>query len=155
MVHTIRTYGEHRRSAFTEARVIRPLDLATHAIATAGLSLIPAISHEFVGADKLWMGMTVLEGGSSTGPHHHGENETGVYLVAGRMRVKWGERLESEAELEVGDLLFIPPHLPHEVLNESIDEPAVWVVVFSDGKVYVPLEPDINGLYQPDPNGDF
>ena len=155
MVHTTRVYSEYRSAAFTEARVIRPLELASHSIAAAGISLIPAISREFVGADKLWMGMTVLEGGSSTGPHHHGETETGVYLVAGRLRVRWGERLEFEAELEAGDLLFIPPHLPHEVLNESIDEPAVWVVAFSGGKVYIPLEPDINGIYQPDPSGVF
>jgi uncharacterized RmlC-like cupin family protein len=153
LLHTIRTHGEYSPSAFTEARVIRPLELASHAIAAAGISRIPAITHESVGADKLWIGMTVLEPGSGTGPHHHGENETGVYLVAGRLRLRWGERLESEAELEVGDLLFVPPHLPYEEINESVDEPAVWVVVLSDRQVYVPLEPDADGAYQPDPAG--
>jgi uncharacterized RmlC-like cupin family protein len=127
----------------------------SHAIAAAGISRIPAITHELVGADKLWIGITVLEPGSSTGPHHHADNETGVYLVAGRLRLRWGERLESEAELEVGDLLFVPPHLPHEEINESVDEPAVWVVVLSDRQVYVPLESDVNGVYQRDPTGAF
>jgi uncharacterized RmlC-like cupin family protein len=136
-----------------QARIIRPLELASHAIAAAGISRIPAITHELVGADKLWIGMTVLEPSSSTGPHHHGDNETGVYLVAGRLRLRWGERLESEAELEVGDLLFVPPRLPHEEINESIDKPAVWVVVLSNGQMYVPLEPDANGVYQLDPTG--
>ena len=86
---------------------------------------------------------------------HHGDNETGVYLVAGRLRLRWGVRLESEAELEVGDLLFVPPHLPHEETNLSVDEPAVWVMVLSDRQVCIPLEPDTEGAYQQVSTGDF
>jgi uncharacterized RmlC-like cupin family protein len=153
MFHSVLTDGEQVQTIHHRARVIRPLELVSHAIAAAGISRIPAITHELVGAEKLWIGMTVLEPGSSTGPHHHGDNETGVYLVAGRLRLRWGERLESEAELEVGDLLFVPPHLPHEEINQSVDEPAVWVVVLSDRQVYVPLESDANGVYQQDTTG--
>ena len=78
------------RDVSAGARVIRPLELVSHAIATAGISQIPAITHELVGADKLWIGMTVLEPGAGTGPHHHGDNETGIYVVAGRVRLRWG-----------------------------------------------------------------
>jgi len=154
LFHSILTDGEQGLTNLNSARVIRPLELVSHAIAAAGISRIPAITHELVGADKLWIGMTVLEPGSNTGPHHHGDNETGVYLVAGRLLLRWGMRLESEAELEVGDLFFVPPHLPHEEINLSVDEPAVWVVVLSDRQVYVPLEPSADGEYHRDPTGD-
>jgi uncharacterized RmlC-like cupin family protein len=131
----------------TGARVIRPLELASHAVSSAGISRLAAITHELVGADKLWIGMTVLEPGSTTGPHHHGENETGVYLIAGRIRLRWGNRLEEETDLEVGDLAFLPPGLPHEEINPSPEEPAVWVVVWSVRQTFVPLERDAAGVY--------
>ena len=135
------------------ARVIRPLDLVSHALEVAGISRLPGITHELVGADKLWVGMTILEPGTRTGPHHHGDRETGVYLVAGQVRLRWGARLESESDLEVGDLAFVPPYLPHEEVNLSADEPAMWVVVWNDGQAFVPLTPDADGVYGPDPTG--
>jgi uncharacterized RmlC-like cupin family protein len=136
-----------------EARIIRPLELVSHAIEAAGVSRLPAITHELVGADKLWIGMTVLEPGASTGPHHHGDRETGVYVVAGRVSLRWGPRLESVDELEVGDLTFVPPHLPHEEVNPSADEPAVWVVVWDGHGVCVPLMPNADGVYGPESVG--
>jgi uncharacterized RmlC-like cupin family protein len=142
-----RTDDGQTRLKHADARVIRPLELVSHAIAAAGVSRIPAITHELVGADKLWIGMAVLEPGTGTGPHHHGDNETGVYLVAGRVRLRWGMRLEAEAELEVGDLAFLPPSLPHEEINASPDEAAVWVVVWNARQVFVPLERDADGVY--------
>jgi len=148
MAHLIPTVGESGRSVRPEPHVIRPLELVSHAVAAAGVSRLPAITHELVGAEKLWVGMTILEPGAGIGPHHHGDNETGVYLVAGRVRLRWGERLESEAELEVGDLVFLPPRLPHRELNPSADEPAVCVVVWGDHQVSVPLEPDADGVYR-------
>lgn len=155
MFHSVLTNGELRQAVHNQVRVIRPLELVSHAITADGISRIPAITHELVGADKLWIGMTVLEPGLSTGPHHHGDNETGVYLVAGRLRLRWGTHLESEAELEVGDLLFVPPYLAHEEINQSMDEPVVWVVVLSGRQEYVPLDPVANGVYRRDPTGDF
>jgi uncharacterized RmlC-like cupin family protein len=134
-------------------RVIRPLDLVSHAIHTAGVSRLPGITHELVGANKLWVGMTVLEPGMRTGPHHHGDHETGVYLVAGRVCLRSGPRLESETELTAGDLMFLPPNLAHDESNPSANEAAVWVVFWDGGKTHVPLVADADGNYGPDPLG--
>jgi len=100
------------------------------------------------------MGMTILEPGVATGPHHHGDRETGIYLVSGRLRLRSGPRLESVAELEVGDLAFLPPYLPHEEVNPSPDEAAVWVVVWNNHLIHVPLVPDADGTYDPDLTSD-
>jgi uncharacterized RmlC-like cupin family protein len=138
--------GNQTQPGGHEARIIRPLELVSHAIASAGITRIPAITHELVGANELWIGMTVLEPDSATGPHHHGNRETGIYLVAGRLRLHWGPRLESVSELEVGDLVFLPPHTPHAEVNPSSDEAAVWVVLRSDHLVHVPLVPGADGV---------
>ena len=42
-----------------------------------------AISGELTGARSLWMGRTELPPGVNSGDHHHGESETGIYVVAG------------------------------------------------------------------------
>lgn len=131
-----------------ELRVIRPLELASHARrANAGVSRLEGITHELVGADQLWVGMTVLEPGRGTGPHHHGALETGMYVVSGRVRLRWGSRLESETEMEVGDLIFVPPMMPHQEINCSTDEPAIWMVVWGGRREIVRLGPDESGVY--------
>jgi uncharacterized RmlC-like cupin family protein len=86
------------------------------------------------------MGMTTLEPGTGTGPHRHGDSETGIYLVSGRIRLRWGERLESGAELDAGDIAFVPPRVPHEETNLSANEAAVWVVVRSRRHGFRPSE---------------
>jgi uncharacterized RmlC-like cupin family protein len=130
-----------------EARIIRPLELVSHAREAAGVSEFPAITHELVGSEQLGVGLKILEPMVTSEPHHHGDRETGLYVVSGRLWLRWGSRLESVAELEVGDLAFLPPFLPHEEINPSPDEAAVWVVVWNDQLIHVPLVPDADGVY--------
>ena len=127
----------------------RPLELAARARAMRGVSRMSAITHELVGAETMWVGITILEPGTTTEPHHHGDHETGVYVLAGRIRLRWGARLESEAELEAGDLAFVPPNLPHREVNPSPDEPAVWLVMWNASRVHVPLVAAADGTYGP------
>lgn len=131
------------------ARIIRPLELVSRSVSSDGIARLPAISHELVGSDRLWVGMTILEPCASTGPHHHGDRETGVYVVAGRLRLRSGPRLEALAELGIGDLAFLPPYLPHEEENPSPDEPTVWVVVRNERDTFIPLVADAEGFYGP------
>jgi uncharacterized RmlC-like cupin family protein len=69
--------------------------------------------------------------------HHHGPLETVVYVLSGRSRVRWGARLEHEADLEAGDFLLIPPYLPHQEINPSPDQATQWVVVRSGTEAVV------------------
>ena len=50
---------------------------------TSGMVRSAAISGDLVGAQALWMGRTVVLPGASSGDHHHGESETGIYVVSG------------------------------------------------------------------------
>jgi uncharacterized RmlC-like cupin family protein len=151
---TTHTLLAHERTASmpSEARIIRPLELASHSVATRGVTRMAAITHELVGAETMWVGLTILQPGTQTEPHHHGDHETGIYVLAGRVRLRWGTRLESEAELEDGDLAFVPPNLPHCEVNPSPDEPAVWLVIWNASKVHVPLVADADGMYVPEAN---
>jgi uncharacterized RmlC-like cupin family protein len=61
---------------------------------TSGMTRAAAITHARTGAEKLWAGTMVVQPDAKTGPHHHGELETVLYVVRGRVRMRWGDHLE-------------------------------------------------------------
>ncbi len=90
-----------------------------------------AITHARTGATKLWAGTVVVQPGARTGPHHHGELETVLYVVRGRARMRWGENLEFVDEAGPGDFIYVPPFVPHQEINARSDQPCECVVVRS------------------------
>ena len=60
-------------------RLIRADSLSPGTAQTTGMVRTAAISGDLVGAQALWMGRTVVRPGTSSGDHHHGESETGIY----------------------------------------------------------------------------
>ena len=73
---------------------------------------------------------TVLPG-AATGAHHHGDQETILYVLGVRARFRWGPRLEHVTEAGTGDFVLIPGGIVHQEINASADEPTTWVVVRS------------------------
>ncbi len=98
---------------------------------TPGMTRAAAITHARTGAAQLWAGTVVVKPDAKTGPHHHGELETVLYVVRGRARMRWGERLEFSDEAGPGDFIFVPPFVPHQEINARQDEPCEAVVVRS------------------------
>ena len=76
-------------------------------------------------------GTVVIHPDAKTGPHHHGELESVIYVVSGRARMRWGERLEFTAEAGPGDFIYVPPYVPHQEINASPDDSLSCVVVRS------------------------
>ncbi len=112
-------------------RIIRSGDLNTNTPQTPGMTRAEAISCARVGAQKLWAGTVVVQPNARTGPHHHGDLETVIYVVRGRARFRWGNRLEFVDEAGPGDFVYVPPYLPHQELNARKDEPVEAVIVRS------------------------
>jgi uncharacterized RmlC-like cupin family protein len=117
--------------------VIKPLDLDDQTPQTAGMHRLAAVSHVLVESKALWAGVMLAEPGTASSVHHHGPQETVVYVLSGPSRVRWGGRLEHEVDLEPGDFVFIPPFMPHQEINPSPDQPTQWVVVRSGGEAVV------------------
>src|SRR5271155_4408551 len=112
-------------------RIIRAGELDTNTPQTPGMTRAAAITHATAGASKLWAGTVVVEPNVKTSAHHHGEVETVLYIVRGRARFRWGERLEYFAEAGPGDFIFVPPFVPHQEMNASPEMPVEAVVVRS------------------------
>ncbi len=130
-------------------RVVKPLQFDGGTPQTPGMRRLAAVSHALVGSEKLWAGMMIGEPGVASAVHHHGEQETVVFVLSGRSKVRWGSRLEQEADQEAGDFLFIPPQVPHQEINPSTDQSVVWVVIRSAQEaVVVNLTPGPDGAYR-------
>ena len=129
-------------------RTVRHGQLDPNTAQTPGMHREAAISRASVGASKIWAGTVVIEPGAQTGPHHHGDLESVIYVVAGRARMRWGDRLEFASEAGPGDFIYVPPQVPHQEINASEDEPLSCVVVRSDQQPVV-VNLDIAAVQEP------
>jgi len=123
--------SEEADSKKSTLRIIRSGELDSNTPQTPGMTRADAISYAKVGAQKLWAGTVLVHPNAKTGPHHHGDLETVIYIVRGRARFRWGDRLEFVDEAGPGDFVYVPPYLPHQELNARKDQPVEAVIVRS------------------------
>lgn len=130
-------------------RVVPGDNLDANTAQTPGMDRKAAINFARVGAQKLWAGTVQIHANAKTGAHHHGPLESVIYVVRGRARMRWGERLEFMAEAGPGDFIYVPPYVPHQEINASRDELLECVLVRSDGKAVV-VNLDIEPIEKPE-----
>jgi uncharacterized RmlC-like cupin family protein len=121
-------------------RVIRAGELSGATAQTAGMTRSAAISGDLTGAQKLWMGRTELPPSVQSGDHHHGESETGIYVVSGTPVFVCRDPDTGELtrlETQPGDYVWVPPYVPHREENPSPDEQAVVVIARSTQEAIV------------------
>jgi uncharacterized RmlC-like cupin family protein len=128
-------------------RIVRSGELDTNTPQTPGMTRAAAITHALTGASKLWAGTVKVEPAARTAAHHHGELETVLYIVRGRARFRWGDRLEYVTEAGPGDFIYVPPFVPHQEMNARMDE-VVEAVVVRSGQEPIVVNLDIES---PDP----
>jgi uncharacterized RmlC-like cupin family protein len=110
-------------------RIIRPEDLDADTTQTPGMQRLAAISSKLVGAQGICAGITLIEKRAATGLHHHGNQETVIYVKSGQAQVRWGAHLQQDALVQPSSFAYIPAYLPHQELNPSSDTVSEWVVV--------------------------
>jgi uncharacterized RmlC-like cupin family protein len=130
-------------------RVIPGDKLDSNTAQTPGMSRAAAVNFARVGAEKIWAGTVTIHPNAKTGAHHHGPVESVIYVVKGRARMRWGERLEYVAEAGPGDFIYVPPYVPHQEINASPDEVLECVLCRSDGEA-VAINLDIEVVEKPE-----
>jgi len=129
--------------------VVRAIRPDQEVLTRQRLPYFVGISAQTVGASGLSMHLVVIPPGGRSEPHSHLAYETGIYVLEGRVRTRWGAALEHEVVSRAGDFLFIPPGMPHEAINLSDSEPARAVVARND-----PAEQDRVEPYSPTTGAD-
>ncbi len=127
-------------------RLIRADALSPGTAQTSGMVRTAAISGNLVGAQGLWMGRTEVLPGATSGDHHHGESETGIYVVSGHPVFVFrdpGSGSLVRLEASPGDYVWVPPHVPHREENPSPDTVAVVVIARSTQEAIVVNVPEL------------
>ena len=76
-------------------------------------------------------GYVELGPGLVSAVHHHGEAESGIYIISGDARFYSGDALDVGHDAHAGDFVWVPPHLVHVEMNTSQTEPVRMVVARS------------------------
>jgi uncharacterized RmlC-like cupin family protein len=108
---------------------IRAGQLSSDTAQTVGMMRSAAISGSTTGASRIWMGQNSVSPGANSGNHHHGESETGIYVVSGHPVFIYAEDgAEVRLATSPGDYVFVPPFVRHREENPNPDEEAVVIL---------------------------
>jgi len=122
--------------------VVHPAGFSSETQQTPGSLRMSAIAAMNGIASSQWAGIFVVEPSGQTGIHHHGEQDTIVYVLEGEACIRWGHFGEHSTAVGAGDFLHVPSWLPHQELNPSEEHPFRWVVVRSTPEPIVVNLPD-------------
>jgi len=86
------------------------------------------VSQATAGATNIYMGVFRVPAGARSRPHYHANCESAVYMLSGRLEVRWGDHLEQTVEIGAGDMVYVPPRETHILRNLSATEAAEYVV---------------------------
>ena len=112
----------------SDVRVVKPNERDASTAQTPGMTRVAGVSAGTCGSSGVWMGQFTNEPGFRSGAHHHGDVESAIYVLSGRLRMRWGDRLEHEAEAAAGDFIFVPARLVHQEINASKSEGVVAIL---------------------------
>jgi len=84
--------------------------------------------------DGMWTGMVDTEPGATSGWHHHGDHETTLYIVEGRMRIEFGPAGADAVEAVAGDFLRVPAGTVHRESNPGETTSRAVIVRCGEGQ---------------------
>jgi uncharacterized RmlC-like cupin family protein len=112
---------------------------------SAGASRISGVSPQHTPATRLWFGQVHNLAGFRSVPHHHGEAETGGFVLSGRARIYFGRMFHDYIDMEAGDWVFVPPFLPHVECNLDRARPLTWMTARTPDNIVVNLPEILDG----------
>jgi uncharacterized RmlC-like cupin family protein len=107
---------------------------------SGGAVRVSGVGKEHTPATRIWFGKVSNEPGYRSLPHHHGEAETGGYVLSGVGRIYYGENYAQWIEMTEGDFVFVPPMMPHVEANMSTTQDLVWLTARTPDNIVVNLD---------------
>jgi uncharacterized RmlC-like cupin family protein len=107
---------------------------------SGGAVRVSGVSPRHTPATKIWFGKVSNKPGYRSPPHHHGEAETGGYVLRGKARIYFGADYAEYLDMSEGDFVFVPPFMLHVEANMSIEEDLVWLTARTPDNIVVNLD---------------
>lgn len=138
------TEGDNSMYAGADGRVVPVVTRAgeedTNTAQSGDAVRVSGVSIQHTPATKIWFGQVSNTPGYRSLPHHHGEAETGGYVLRGHGRIYYGENFSEYQDMKAGDWVFVPPFMPHVEANMSVTEELVWLTTRTPENIVVNLE---------------
>jgi uncharacterized RmlC-like cupin family protein len=131
----------------------QPASLVTAGELTPGDPTPGMTRHVALHTEGMWSGTVDTEAGTVSGWHHHGEHDTTIYVVSGRMRLESGPGGEVAVEAGPGDFLHVPAGAIHRESNPGADTSHAVVVRCGQGAPTINVDGPA-GERDAVPNGD-
>ena len=116
------------------AYVVRPTE-RVDADPTPGM-----VREQAIAAPGIWAGLVRTAPGATSGWHHHGENETSIYVARGRLRMESGPDGAEVVTATEGDFVHVPKGAVHRESNDGAEESHLVVVRAGTGVPTVNVE---------------
>ena len=107
---------------------------------SGGAHRVSGVSIQHTPATKIWFGKVSNLPGYRSLPHHHGEAETGGYVLKGHGRIYYGENYSEFEDMVEGDFVFVPPFMPHVEANMSVTEDLIWLTTRTPDNIVINLD---------------
>jgi uncharacterized RmlC-like cupin family protein len=86
------------------------------------------VREQAVATAEMWSGLVRTEAGMTSGWHHHGDYETAIYVLSGRLRMESGPAGSEVVDAGPGDFVYVPRRKVHRESNPSEEESRLVVV---------------------------
>lgn len=121
-------------------QVTRAGEEDTHTMSSGDCIRVSGVGPQHTEATKIWFGQVSNKPGYRSLPHHHGEAETGGYILRGVGRIYFGEGYREFIDMKAGDWVFVPPFMPHVEANMSVTDELIWLTARTPDNIVVNLE---------------
>lgn len=86
------------------------------------------VREQAIAVEGMWAGLARTSPGMISGWHHHGDYESSIYIVSGRLRMESGPGGTEIVDAGPGDFIHVPAGAVHRESNPSDGESQIIVV---------------------------
>lgn len=121
---------------------IKPHQRSANTAQTPGMVRQAGIAPDLCHNEGLWMGFVSTPPALASGAHHHGDAESGIFILRGTIRFYYGDKLGKSIVAGPGDFIYVSPSAVHVEENLSSTEPVEFVVARNATEMMVVNVPD-------------
>ena len=119
-----------------EADVYRiPPEERTEGSPTPGM-----IREEAISTERMWAGLARTDAGMASGWHHHGDQESTIYVLSGTLRMEFGPGGSEVLDAGPGDFVYVSAGAVHRESNPTDEESQLLVVRSGSGAPVVNVD---------------
>lgn len=95
---------------------------------------------ELIATPNSWVGMVHTKPGTVSGWHHHGDYDTYVYTISGKIKFDFGKDGTESCFVNPGEVAYIPKDTIHRESNIGKEELVVFLVRVGQGAPVVNVD---------------